>query len=247
MKTMLSYTFWWIIPVLVCGVFYFIQDASLSNSESTPAVGLVQGITDNLISVNLFGISFILPALMANVIEKSGVDVDTANITKMPIVSFIIIMYIAIIAFSLYGMAFFIEDTYIMMILFTILMISYSCLSVFTVLVINLVCNSFISQAGAIGELTNVKHMISGSVNLTKKYGQIKEGFSPLLLVLLSFYVVFALLASYTGLKLIGINNYNEASKYIFTVPNLMMTIYYMITFCEDTFQALSANNQQLR
>ena len=245
---MVSYTFWWFLPIVVCTILNSFLNPNLSESKDDLAVGFVQFVTDQLISANLILIPFFIPALLAYIIDKSKVDLDAhVKLTKIPKLCFFSIMFTAILAFSLYGLWNTMDNVYVGVLLLSTTWIFYSSLNMVTLFVINLVCNQFISHTGEVNCQNKAEHMISGCVDLVKEYGRLKEGLSPLLLIFLSFYVVFALLTSYTGLKLIGLKDYYSALTYTLSVPNLVLTIYYIIIFCDDTFQALSANNQKLR
>ena len=247
-KTLVSYTLWWFLPIVVCTILNSVLNPNLSESKDDLAVGFVQFVTDQLISANLIVIPFFIPALLAYAVDKSKVDLDAhVQLTKIPKLCFFSIMFTAILAFSLYGLWNAMDNVYVGVLLFSTTWIFYSSLSMITLIVINLVCNQFISHTWEVNFQNKAEHMISGCVDIVKEYGRLKEGLSPLLLVFLSFYVVFALLTSYTGLKLIGLKDYYAAITYTLSVPNLVLTIYYIIIFCDDTFKALSANNQKLR
>ena len=247
-KTLVSYTLWWFLPIVVCTILNSVLNPNLSESKDDLAVGFVQFVTDQLISANLIVIPFFIPALLAYAVDKSKVDLDAhVQLTKIPKLCFFSIMFTAILAFLLYGLWNAMDNVYVGVLLFSTTWIFYSSLSMITLIVINLVCNQFISHTWEVNCQNKAEHMISGCVDIVKEYGRLKEGLSPLLLVFLSFYVVFALLTSYTGLKLIGLKDYYAAITYTLSVPNLVLTIYYIIIFCDDTFKALSANNQKLR
>ena len=196
-------------------------------------------------SINVMAITLSMPGLLANLVEKSEVDLDVSKYSKKWVAMFMIIFTAATI---LLVMNYYSSENFVFIcptVITSEIMIAML-LSAFLVTT-NLVCTSFIAEATDLTKEDKVTVTISRSMNLVKKIRMLKRGFSPLLLSMLVNYSVNLVVCSYSGLYFLKLRQYFMGVTHITMVATYILIVYSLICSCDEVFQALSVNNDKLR
>ena len=197
------------------------------------------------IYLNILTITLSTPGLLANLVEKSEVDLDVSKYSKKWVAMFMIIfsaaMIVGVIANYQSKNSVFICPAMIASQIMLEILIA-ACL-----ITTNLVCTSFIREATDLTKEDKVTVTISRSMNLVKKMRMLKRGLSPLLLSMLVNSSVSMIICSYSGLYFLKLGQYFMSLTYITSVAMFLLIDYSLICSCDEVFQALSANNDKLR
>ena len=197
------------------------------------------------IYLNLMAVTLSVPGLLANLVEKSEIDLDDSKYSKKWIAMYMIIYTAAIIVglmnyYSSTNFVFICPAMIASQIMFGILVAAY-------LITINLVCTSFIAEATDLTKEDKVTVTVSRSMNLVKKMRMLKRGFSPLLFSMLVNYSVSLVVCLYSGLYFLKLKQYFMSLTLITSVAMFLLIDYSLICSCDEVFQALSANNDKLR
>ncbi|XP_023340096.1 uncharacterized protein LOC111710262 [Eurytemora carolleeae] len=213
--------------------------------ESVPKNNPVMMASSVTIYLNLMAMTLSTPGLLANLVEKSEIDLDDTKYSKKW-VAMLMILYTVVIIVGV--IAYYQSKNFVIMcpamiasqIMLAILITAY-------LITFNLVCTSFIAEATDLTKEDKVTVTISCSMNLVKKIRMLKRGFSPLLLSMLVNYSVSMIICSYSGLYFLKLGKYFTSLNYITSVAMYLLIVYSLICSCDEVFQALSANNDKLR
>ena len=242
LRSVLSFMIWFCIPMGLFSIPFYL--------EPVPNYGLIR---DNPVimastvstSINIMAIALSIPGLLANLVEKSEVDLDVSKYSKKWVAMFMIIFTAATI---LLVMNYYSSENFVFIcptmitseIMISMLLSAY-------LITTNLVCTSFIAEATDLIKEDKVTVTISRSMNLVKKIRMLKRGFSPLLFSMLVNYSVNLVVCSYSGLYFLKLGQYFMSLTYITSVAIYLLIVYSLICSCDVVFQALSVNNDKLR
>ena len=237
LKSVLSFMIWFCIPIGLFSIPIYL--------ESVPKNNPVMMASSVTIYLNVMAMTLSTPGLLANLIEKSEIDLDDTKYSKKWVAMLMILNTVGIIVgvIAIYQSKYFVimcPPILASQIMLEILISAY-------LITTNLVCTSFIVEATDLTKEDKVTVTISCSMNLVKKMRMLKRGFSPLLLSMLVNYSVSMILCSYSGLYFLKLGQYFMSLTYMTSVAMFLLVDYSLICSCDEVFQALSANNDKLR
>ena len=233
---------WFCIPMGLFSIPFYLESVPNYEIIKNNPVIMASSVSTYL---NLMGVTLSMPGLLANLVEKSEIDLDDIKYSKKW-VSMYMILYTAAIIVGL--MNFYSSENFVFICLtFITSQIMLTMLVSAYLITTNLVCTSFIVEATDLTKEDKVTVTISCSMNLVKKMRMLKRGFSPLLLSMLVNYSVSMILCSYSGLYFLKLGQYFMSLTYMTSVAMFLLVDYSLICSCDEVFQALSANNDKLR
>ena len=233
---------WFCIPMGLFSIPTFLE--SVPNYELMKNNPVIMASTISIL-INGMAIALSMPGLLANLVEKSEVDLDVSKYTKKWVAMYIIIFTAATILFL---MNYYSSENFVFICPTVITFQSMLAMLVSAYLITtNLVCISFIEEATDLTKEDKDTVTISCSMNLVKKMKMLKSGFSPLLFSMLVNYSVNLVVCSYSGLYFLKLGQYFMGLTHITMVAIYLLIDYSLICTCVDAFQALSANNDKLR
>ena len=176
---------WFCIPMGLFSIPTFLE--SVPNYELMKNNPVIMASTISIL-INGMAIALSMPGLLANLVEKSEVDLDVSKYTKKWVAMYMIIFTAATILFL---MNYYSSENFVFICptMITSEIMIAMLLSAFLVTT-NLVCTSFIAEATDLTKEDKVTVTISRSMNLVKKIRMLKRGFSPLLFSMLVNYYV---------------------------------------------------------
>ena len=242
LRSVLSFMIWFCIPMGLFSIPFYLEP--VPNYELIRDNPVIMASTVST-SINIIAIALSMPGLLANLVEKSEVDLDVSKYSKKWVAMFMIIFTAATI---LLVMNYYSSENFVFIcpamitseIMIAMLLSAY-------LITTNLVCTSFIAKATDLTKEDKVTVTVSCSMNLVKKMRMLKRGFSPLLLSMLLNYSVNLVVCSYSGLYFLKLGQYFMGLTHITIVAIYLLIDYSLICTCVDAFQALSANNDKLR
>jgi len=196
-------------------------------------------------AINIVSTTMLIPGLMANLVEKSEINYNVTKFSKLWPVLYILAGIVSS-TLTIYNYQY--VDGYLY--LSIALTVFFSMLNVIMgsfYITSSLISISFIDEAKEMSTIQDVELMISCSMNQVKKIRMLKSGFSPLLAFMLTNPTVCLVIFSYTGLYYSKKEQYYQCLIFLSCVPGFGLSIYYLICCCNDTFIALSLNNDKLR
>ena len=195
--------------------------------------------------LNIVVLTLFIPGLLANLVEKSEVNLDVSKYSKKTVAWYMIILLSATV------FAIFHSDVKENMIFFTAATLSYQIMIAMLLfayfITTSLVCTSFIEEATDLSKEQDEEVTVSRSVSLVKKIRIVKSGFSPLIFCILTNYTTCMIVCAYSGLYFLKLQQYFLFLTFSFSVAMFLIVIYSLISDCDEVFQALSSNNDKLR
>ena len=195
--------------------------------------------------LNIVVLTLFIPGLLANLVEKSEVNLDVSKYSKKTVAWYMIILLSATV------FAIFHSDVKENMIFFTAATLSYQIMIAMLLfayfVTTSLVCTSFIEEATDLSKEQDEEVTVSRSVSLVKKIRIVKSGFSPLIFCILTNYTTCMIVCAYSGLYFLKLRQYFLFLTFSFSVAMFLIVIYSLISDCDEVFQALSSNNDKLR
>ena len=195
--------------------------------------------------LNIVVLTLFIPGLLANLVEKSEVNLDVSKYSKKTVAWYMIILLSATV------FAIFHSDVKENMIYFTAATLSYQIMIAMLLfayfITTSLVCTSFIEEATDLSKEQDEEVTVSRSVSLVKKIRIVKSGFSPLIFCILTNYTTCMIVCAYSGLYFLKLRQYFLFLTFSFSVSMFLIVIYSLISDCDEVFQALSSNNDKLR
>ncbi|XP_023340101.1 uncharacterized protein LOC111710266 [Eurytemora carolleeae] len=242
LRSVLSFMIWFCIPMGLFSIPTFLE--SVPNYELMKNNPVIMASTISIL-INGMAIALSMPGLLANLVEKSEVDLDVSKYTKKWVAMYMIIFTAATILFL---MNYYSSENFVFICPTMITFQSMLAMLVSAYLITtNLVCISFIEEATDLTKEDKDTVTISRSMNLVKKMKMLKSGFSPLLFSMLVNYSVNLVVCSYSGLYFLKLRQYFMGVTQITMVAIYLLIVYSLICSCDEVFQALSANNDKLR
>ena len=195
---------------------------------------------------NVYLIPMVIPGLLAYLVEKSNPNLDAQKLTKNKLFLFLLSTRCVTLVMKIYTDN--LENKAILwQVLTVVFFILFCALLNLALLVIKLVCNAFMAELDEASDILDIEVLIERYVSLVNKYRGMKQGFSPFLFFFVSFSVVYVLVFSFKIIGLIGAREFLFALGPSAAVFYYLFLIYYLICFCDKSFSALSANNNELR
>ena len=195
--------------------------------------------------LNIVVLTLFIPGLLANLVEKSEVNLDVSKYSKKTVAWYMIILLSATV------FAIFHSDVKENMIFFTAATLSYQIMIAMLLfayfVTTSLVCTSFIEEATDLSKEQDEEVTVSRSVSQVKKIRIVKSGFSPLIFCILTNYTTCMIVCAYSGLYFLKLRQYFLFLTFSFSVAMFLIVIYSLISACDEVFQALSSNNDKLR
>ena len=191
------------------------------------------------------GMSLLYPILTAKLVDKSKITLKVNKLDKKVWLLLYIIMMAVVIAIHFYNAIIRFNSITLpisFLFFYTLNMMG----TVVAMLVISFVCSPIIEE-GINLEVSEIQDMIEKSVLLMEKTRNIKKGFSPLLFSILSLMTVFVLYFTFIGIKSVLGGRYHYLAPDVLCVLGMLLLIYYIISFCDGTHQALAAYSHRLR
>ena len=224
---------------MVCRIILEIEIIYLN--ESTIII-----ISDGVSMINAYLIPIAIPGLLAFMVEKSQTNLDAKKITKIKMLLFVILTRFMSFAVQIYSMKIDNVDSYFQVFV-TIWYFLYFFLLNSALIVINLICNSFINELQEVRNVLQIDTLKEKYIELVDKYRRMKTGLSPFLFVIISFSTVHILSFTFAICTIIQQEVNISTFVLISSVFYYSFLIFYLICFSEESFMALSANNNMLR
>ena len=241
-KTFLSYASWVGIQLVCIGIFHYREGDFLSLLKHENSVTWV--FTRAITIINTYLIPIVIPGLLAFILENSNTNLDANKFTKLKMLVTLTISRCVTLVITIY----LVEngDIYSQMSV-GVFFIIYCTILNFSLIVINLICNSFIEEVEEARNILQIDGLTDKYIDLVNKYRGMKRGFSPFLLIFMSFCTVYVLFFSFLLTDHLEKKNYLSSINIFSGVFYYLFLMFYIIGFCDETFGALSANNNILR
>ena len=240
-KMLLSLIIWFCIPIGLFAVSSYLRFVSIYESIEYNPVIIASTVT---LILNFIALTLFMPGLLANLVEKSEVDLDVSKYSKKWVAWYMIIVlpatFIEIFYSDNLNIIFFTAATLSYQIMIAMLLVAYF-------ITTNLVCTSFIEEATDLSKEKDEAITVSFSESLVKKIRILKSGFSPLIFCILTNYTNCMIVCAYSGLYFLKLQQYFLFLTFSLSVAMFLIIIYSLISDCDAVFQALSSNNDKLR
>ena len=246
-KTAISYFIWFVIPT-ACITGQIIV-TSLSNQTWEQFFGFnIYNLAIHSQSFLPCAIYLVIPGLLANLVEKSMIDLDTNTEFKDHIYTIISgIFYV-----TLNGILF----IYLLQVLpFNVTLaitLSISIILILTfemdclLLVLHNVSKDFERKFFEAGKIVQIERFAALHIELVKRFRGIKQGFSPILFILTMLLGLTALVMFYSVKSYLAVNTLLVVFYIINGICQLAI-LYYVASLCDATYNILSSNNDKLR
>ena len=245
LKTAISYFIWCIIPTsgTVC------QRLLLSLSWEQFFALNILNLADKCMFVTTCALPFLLPGLMANLVEKSESDLNT--ITKLNDFKIKIALGISVAVFNLATTLYIFQsmnlNNFPLMVLLNVgIYFSISFEMICLLLVIQTVSDLFERRILKARKIDQVGILTAKHLQLVQLFRKIKEGLSPILFNLIMLFGLTGLLLFYSIKPYLP---YGHIMPLIYFVNGFcLLSILYNITSkCERIYGCLFSNNTELR
>ena len=194
--------------------------------------------------INTYLIPIVIPGLLAFILENSNTNLDANKFTKLKMLVSLTVSRCVTLVITIYSVEN--GDIYSQMAV-GVFFIIYCTILNFTLIVINIICNCFIKELEEARNILQIDELTEKYIDLVNKYKGMKRGFSPFLLIFMSFCTVYVLFFSFLLTDHLEKKNYLSSINIFSGVFYYLFLMFYIIGFCDETFEALSANNNILR
>lgn len=239
----MAYMVFCIIPL----VMLIYAQTQISEQSSGHQLTIMEEMAKHIHTIQNIGMSLLYPVLTGKLVDKSKITLKVNKLDKKMWLLLYIIMMAVVIAIHLNNAI--VRFNSIML---PIAFLFYYTLNmmgiVVAMLVISFVCSPIIEE-GIHLEISDseIQDMIEKSILLIEKTRNVKKGFSPLLFSILPFMTVIVLYFTFIGIKSVSIGRYHFLAPDVLSVLGMLLLIYYIISFCYETHQALAAYSHKLR
>ena len=194
-KTVIACMAFCIIPT-TCQIVAILENPYVINSLHK--LGMIE-ISQIYHSVQSFTFSLMCPYLTANLIEKSKASLDGQKLGKMVWLLLYILIFVVITSIHVYNAVYKLKDVFVP-ILYATFYTLYAGSLIVAMLAISFVCSPIIEEGEDI-QISDIDVQITMSLNLVGRTRNIKRGFSPLLITILSFMIIYVLFFTLIGIK----------------------------------------------
>lgn len=238
----ISLIIWFCIPIGLFTISIYLQYVSSYEVIEYNPVILASTVT---VILNIVALTLFIPGLLANLVEKSEIDLDVSKYSKKWVALYFII-FLTSTVLGIFrsdmkeNMIYFTAATLFCQIMIAMLLVAYF-------ITTNLVCTSFIMEATDLSKKKDEAETVLCSIHLVKKIRILKSGFSPLNFCILTNYTTCMIVCAYSGFYYLKLRQYFLFLSFTISVVMFLLVIYSLISACDEVFQALSSNNDKLR
>jgi len=235
----MAYLAFGILPT-ICLVYTHIQvSAEISSGHQTNLMAKIAGYFN---SIQNIVVSLLCPIFTAHLLDKSQVSLSRKKLAKKHWLLLYVIMFAVVTVINVSNSS---NNLSLQILILTSYLLNVIIITV-NMLVISFVCSPIIEEGTNI-QISDVHEMIKRSVTHVEKTRRIKRGFSPLLFTILSFTTIYMLYITFIGIRGVAKGEYQYLVPDVLSVLNMLLLIYYIISFCDESYQTLSSFSHNLR
>ena len=239
-KTVMTYLVFGILPT-ISQVYFQISNEQTSGQQ----IDLMTKIAGYLTGIQSIVVSLLCPVLTAHLLDKSQVSLSRKKLAKTHWLLLYVLMFAVSTAINVCNSF----TSYKNIALPILILTSYSLnviIIIVNMLVISYVCSPIIEEGTNI-EISDVHEMIKRSVTQVEKSRRIKQGFRPLLFTILSFTTIYIIYITYVGIRSVAKGEHHYLVPDVLSVLAMLLLLYYIISFCDESHQTLSSFSHNLR
>jgi len=220
-KTFISLIIWFCIPIGLFTISIYLQYVSSYEVIEYNPVILASTVT---VILNIVALTLFIPGLLANLVEKSEIDLDVSKYSKKWVALYFII-FLTSTVLGIFrsdmkeNMIYFTAATLFCQIMIAMLLVAYF-------ITTNLVCTSFIEEATDLSKEKDEAETVLCSIHLVKKIRILKSGFSPLNFCILTNYTTCMIVCAYSGFYYLKLRQYFLFLSFSISVVMFLLVIY---------------------
>ena len=235
----MAYLVFGILPT-ICLVYAHIQiTAAVNSGHQTNLMAKIAGYFNGIQNIV---VSLLCPILTAHLLDKSQVSLSRKKLAKTHWLLLYVIMFVVVTVINVCNSS---NNLALQILILTSYLLKVIIIIV-NMLVISFVCSPIIEEGTNI-QISDVHEMIKRSVTHAEKTRRIKRGFSPLLFTILSFKTIYMLYITFIGIRDVAKGEYQYLVPDVLSVLTMLLLIYYIISFCDESHQTLSSFSHNLR
>ena len=241
-KNIAAFVTWALIPVVLQIAFLFLYSVHQPDRGTVFEIIRILNICSNI------AIPLVLPALMANLVSKSGPSPDKCDYYgKASWLGLYVVIHLVIIGLNIFQTTKSPLSNQGVYVLGIILLTSMTVSNLMTMMIVNVVCTTFIEDAITSRITYGVDNLVEKYTQLVEKYEKIKVGFSPYLLIHLPVLTMFFLLYAYVIIFAISKGSYITVGSVGLSLLGFTVHIFYIIILCDETYKAFTNGSNFFR
>ena len=239
----MAYMVFCIIPL----VMLIYAQTQISEQSSGRQLTIMEEMAKHIHTIQNIGMSLLYPILTGKLVDKSQITLKVNKLYKKMWLLMYIIMMAVVIAIHLNNAI--VRFNSIMLPIAFLIFYTLNMMGIIVaMLVICFVCSPIIEEGiHLVVSDSEIQDMIEKSILLMEKTRNIKKGFSPLLFSILPLMTVFVLYFTFIGIKSVSGGRYHFLAPDVLSVLGMLLLIYYIISYCDETHHALAAYSHKLR